>query len=59
MRFDYDLFSLIDKIEDYDTVCPCHLNQMDGVRLNSVQEIMMWYTMLWFGHSFVSKHSIH
>ena len=29
------------------------------VRLNLIQEDLTWHTMLWFGHSFVSEHSIH
>jgi hypothetical protein len=60
-RLDFILvfFSLTDKIGVYNAVCPPHRNTNNYVRLNAIQEDMIGYTMLWFGHSFVSDHSIY
>jgi hypothetical protein len=52
-------FSLANEIEHLDTVCPRHPDPNDCVGLNSIQGEMARHTMLWFGHSFVSEHSIH
>ena len=52
-------FSLTDKIGVISIVCPPHCNPNDCIRLNVIQEHMIRYTMLWFGHSFVSDHSTH
>ena len=52
-------FSLTGKIGDISIVRSHHRNLNDCVMLNSIQEEMIWGTMLWFGHSFVSKHLIH
>ena len=52
-------FSLTNGIGVFSTVCPCHCNPNDCVRLNLIQEDMAWCTMLWFGHSFVSECLIH
>ena len=52
------LFSLIEEIRVSSTVCP-HLNRNDCVRLNMIQELVIWATMLWFGHSYVGEHSIY
>ena len=49
----------INEIGVIGTVCPHHRNIIDCVRLNSIQERMTWYTLLWFGHSYVSEHSFH
>jgi hypothetical protein len=51
--------SLANPIEHLDTVCPRHPDPNDCVGLNLIQTIMVWDTMLWFGHSFVSECSIH
>ena len=51
-------FSLIDCLW-LSTVCPYHHNPNNCERLILIQERMTWYTMLWFGHSFVSGHSIY
>ena len=52
------LFSLTTRCGDMDTVCSRHPDPNHGVKLNSVQETMTRLTMVWFGHSFVSEHSI-
>ena len=54
-RFDIDLFSLTDKIGVISTVCPCHHNPNDCVRLKLIQKDLIYCTMLWFGHTFVSE----
>ena len=53
------LFSLIDDIGVLNTVCLHYHNPNDCVKLNLIQKNMIWFTMLWFGHSFVSEHSIY
>jgi hypothetical protein len=52
-------FRLSNSIKIMSTVCPGHCNPDNCVRLNSIQVDMAWRTMLWFGHSFVSEHSIY
>ena len=52
-------FSLIGEIGVFSTVCPHH-NRNDCVRrLNVIQMVLTWATMFWFGHSYVSEHSIY
>ena len=51
-------FSLIEKIGIFSTVCPRHRSSNDHVTLNLIQEVLTYRTMIWFGHSFVSVHSI-
>ena len=48
-------FRLADEIGVISAVCPRHRNPNNFVRLNSIQEDLTWRTMLWFGHSLVSK----
>jgi hypothetical protein len=52
-------FSLANKIGAINTVCPHLRNPNDYVRLKLIQYDMIWQTMLWFGHSLVSDHSIY
>ena len=33
--------------------------QMTCVSLNLIQRLLIWYTLSWFGHSYVSEYSIH
>jgi hypothetical protein len=67
---EYAMFSLLRNLEltflslaiyigRIDTVCPHLHNQNDYVRLKLIQHHIISSTMLWFGHSFVSDHSIH
>ena len=39
-------------------VCP-HSNLNNCVKLNSIQEHMIYRTIIWFGHAYVSELSIH
>jgi hypothetical protein len=55
VRFDSDLFRLTDKIGVYDTVCSCHRNPSDCLRLNLIQELLIRTTLSWFGHTYVSE----
>ena len=50
--------SLTSWVGSYDTVCSCH-HPGDCVRLNLIQEMLIQYTLSWFGHSYVSECSIH
>ena len=52
-------FSVIDVIRVNNTVCPCHRSPNDCLRLKLIKEEMVWCTMLWFGHTYVSDHLIH
>ena len=54
-----NFLSLIDKIGNYSTVCWRHRNLNDCVRLNLIQEILIFCTLSWFAHSYVSVYSIH
>ena len=60
VKFENDfLNSLSSRIGSYDIVCSCHCNPNDCIRLNLIQEILINYTLSWFGHSYVSDCSIH
>ena len=59
VRFDNDLFSLIDRIEYFNIVCLHHRKSYECVRFNSIQEDLTWCTLSWFGHSYVSECSTH
>ena len=48
----------INNMGDISTVCP-HSNLINCVKLNSIQEKMIYNTMTWFGHAYVSELSIH
>ena len=48
-------FSLTRKIGIYNIVCPLHQNPNGCIRLNFIQDDLIYYTMSWFGHSFVSE----
>ena len=53
------VFSLINKIGLFSTVCPCYGN-LNGCKAEFILGgYDLVYTMLWFGHSFVSENSIH
>jgi hypothetical protein len=52
-------FRVIDEIRVNNTVRHRHRNPNDCIRLKSIQKDMTWRSMLWFGHSYVSDHSIH
>ena len=59
LRFGNDFFfSLSYKIGEYNTVCSCHRNPND-YKADLIQELLIWCTLSWFGHSYVSGCSIH
>ena len=49
-------FSLLRNIQVavHTTVCPHRHNPNDWVTLKSIQEDLIWCTLSWFGHSYVS-----
>ena len=51
-------FRLTPKVGYYNIVCPHHQNANGCVRLNFTQDDFTYYTMSWFGHSFVSEWQI-
>ena len=54
MRFDNDIFQLVPRYRDLQYRLSSS-SQMTCIRLNLIQENLIYYTMAWFGHSFVSE----
>ena len=54
-----NFISLTEWMGSIHTVCSSHRNLNDFERLNLIQNILIRYTLAWFGHSYVSECSIH